>query len=271
MTKAFLLVIAITLILPNFFNKDISPTPPYNRIENFDPGLAYINTPGKLEKRVDSIAAEKNIPTKSFDYVLIAEGVLKDRFYHGFSHFSLAENWIAAVSGYVAEEGMACKVKQEDILLHANAACSQQSIVLMELLHKKNIYCRKIGFPHHYAIEAMIDKTWYFFDADMEPLITREQRMEKNWRPHPDVLKQYYDTRRFGDLDARFGINMTAVAGAINEDPAPNVKVFHSITGVLSKTLWCLPLLMLFRRRFSFSPSFSFGTKRKSTPVSLAA
>lgn len=271
MLKAVLIVFSVVLFLPNLFNKDINPRPPYNKIENFDPALAYINSVNKLEQHIDSIAAAQHIKTGSYDYVLLAESVTKDRFYHGFSHFTLNENWIAAVSGRMFEEGLACKVKQEDIICNSNAACSQQSIILMGLLRNKKITYRKVGFPHHYALEVLIDNMWYFFDADMEPKITKEQRMESSWKLQPDALKQYYDPRRYSDLDYKFGVGLTATTGTINEIPARNARIFDAVTSVLSKILWCFPLLLLFfRPSFSFSPKVSFRLKRKTTPFSLA-
>ncbi len=271
MRKALFIFIVVALFLPNLFNKDINPRPPFNRIEDFDPRLAYINSVEKLETHIDSIAVSQHIAAGSYDYVLIAETVTKKRFYHGFSHFTLKENWLAAVMGRCCEEGLACKVQPEDIMQHSNAACSQQSIVLMALLRKKNITYRKIGFPHHYAMEVMIDKDWYFFDADMEPLITKAQRMESSWKHQADLLKPYYDTKRYSDLDYKFGVGLTVTTGTINEVPAPRAKIFQAATGILSKILWCLPLLfILFRPSFSFRPLLSFPFVRKNNSPSLA-
>jgi hypothetical protein len=203
---------------------------------------------------------------------LIAENVTKERFYHGFSHFTLDENWIAAVSGRFIEEGLACKVDEKEILKQNNAACSQQSIVMMWLLRKKNISYRYIGFPHHYAMEVFTGNNWYFFDADMEPAITKEQRMEGSWNLQSDILKKYYNTKRFNDLDYKFGMGLTASTGPVNEIPARKARIFQSATGWLSKILWCFPLILaFFSPSFSFSPSISFSLKRKPAPVPLTA
>ena len=271
MRMAFFVIIIVALFLPNLFNKDINPTPAYNGIEDFDPSLAYINSIEKLEKHIDSTALSQHIAAGSFDYALLAEAITKKRFYHGFSHFTLKENWVAAVAGRFIKEDLACKVKPEDIIQNSNAACSQQSIVLMALLRKKNIDCRKVGFPHHYAIEAMIDKNWYFFDADMEPLMTREQRMESNWKLQSDLLKPYYHTKKYSKLNYGFGFGQTATTGITNEDPAPRARAFQAFTNILSKILWCLPLLfILLRPSFSFRPLFRLPSIRKNNTPSLA-
>lgn len=271
MRMAFFITVVAALFLPNLINKDINPRPPLNHLEDFDESLSSITTIEKLENYIDSIALAQNLTTGSFEYVLLAESITRKRFYHGFSHFTLQENWIAAISGRLLEEGLACKVKPDDILQHSNAACSQQSIVLMALLRNKSIPYHKIGFPHHFAMEAMIDNKWYFLDPDMEPHITKEQRMESNWKLKPDVLKPYYDSRRYSDLDYVLGVGLTATTGAINEIPATRVMIFHAVTGVLSKILWCLPLLFVLLSPYcSFRPLPRLYFLRKKNIPSLA-
>ncbi|MFT3682508.1 MAG: hypothetical protein QM791_19790 [Ferruginibacter sp.] len=270
MMKAFLIVTSLVLLLPNFFRKDIIPFPAYNHLEDFDPSLSGIKSLDQLEEYVDKRAAANNITPGSFEYVELTESVVKQRFYHGFSHFSLNENWVAALGGRF-DEGLACKVKPEDILQHSNAACSQQSIVMMALLRKKHIDYRKVGFPHHYAMEVMIGKNWFFFDPDMEPTISKDQRMETSWLLQGDSLKQYYNAAVHKDLDYQFGVGIKATTGTVNEIPAANIKIFHSLTAIASKLFWMLPLILLyFRPAVSFSPSFSLRIKRKQPKFSLA-
>lgn len=269
--KAFLIILSVALVLPNLINKDINPVLNFDSKEKFNPSLGYINSPEKLEKHIDSIASKKNIDIGSYDYVMIVEDVIKQRFYHGFSHFSISENWIAALSGKFVDEGLACKVKPEDILEHEYAACSQQSIVMMALLYKKNISYRKIGFPHHYAMEIMADGEWFFSDPNMEPAMKKQQRMESAWNHKGDALKKYYDKKRHKNLDYQFGTGQEAFVGPVNEVPARNVKSFHTATFILSKILWIFPLLLLyFKPSVSFSPSISFSIKRKHPKFSFA-
>lgn len=272
MQKVVLVVLVILLLLPSLFNKDINTRPPYDKKEKFNPQLAHLNTIGKLESYTDSIADNRNISTNSYEYAELLESVVEERFYHGFSHFSLSENWIAALCGNIFEEGLACKVQPDDIMQSSNAACSQQSIVMMAVLRNKNIAYRKIGFPHHYALEILDKGNWYFIDADMEPSITKAERMESSWNHQNDLLKKHYDPNRFSDLDYKFGSNLTAINGPINEIPARNARIFHTASSVLSKILWCLPLLLLlFKSQFSFSRLFtSYNRRRKPVPVSLA-
>ena len=271
MFKTLLLLSSLVLLLPNFFNKDIIASLPYDGKENFDPNLSYLNSINKLSGYIDSIATEKKTPSNSFEYVQIVVTAIRYRFFHGFSHFAMNENWIAALSGKYIEIGLGCKVQPEDIMQHSNAACSQQALVMMAVLRNKNITYRNIGFPHHYAIEVLIDNTWFFFDTNMEPIIPKEQRMASYWKYQPDRLKQFYDHSRFMDLDYKFGIGLTATRGKINELPALNARIFHSCTWLLSKIAWCFPLLLLlYRPAFSFKAPFSIRLAKKNAPPSLA-
>lgn len=260
MAKTLLVVFSIMLFLPNLFNIDIFSPANYNNREKFDPQLLYINTIEKLEKHIDSIALKKNMPSNSFDYVKTITEAIKYRFYHGFSHLPLNENWIAALTGKLIKEDHACKVQPEAIMKDSYAACSQQEIVMMATLRKKNIPYRAVLFPHHYAIEAFVENKWFYFDPNMEPEIAKDRRMETSWNHHSDTLKQYYDTTLFKDLNYIFGVGLTAINGPVNEIPAPHARLFQATTGILSKTLWCIPLLLLF-----FRPAISFRFARKET------
>ena len=273
MRKTLLLVLALLLCLPFFFKKDVNPFPAYDKKEKFDPRLSFLNSVQKLETYTDSIAATNQIAAGSFEYAELLEAVLEQRFYHGFSHFAPAENWIAALSGKFLKEDYACKVQPDKIMQQPNAACSQQALVMMAVLRNKGMAYRSIGFPHHYAMEVLINKEWYFFDANMEPGISKQQRMFSSWKHQNDQLKQYYDSNRFTDLDFKFGKGLTATVGVINEVPGKRISLFHSITGVLSTLAWCLPLLLLFYcPRFKASlPFVSFAVQANRPRLSFSA
>jgi hypothetical protein len=246
MQKILLSISALLLLLPNLFTSDINPLLQYNGKEKFDTSLSHISSISLLEKYTDSIANTKQIEQGSYEYTTLLEAVIAARFYHGFSHFSPSQNWIAAFAGTFIKEDYACIVQPEKMMQFPNAACSQQSMVMMAVLRNKNISYRSLGFPHHYAMEILVNKEWYFFDANMEPIISKEQRSLTNWQHQSDNLKQYYDKNRYGDLGYAFGDGLTATVGAINDTPAKNARAFHIVTGVLSKIAWLFPLLFIF-------------------------
>ena len=270
MQKILLASFAVLLFLPNLFNKDINPVLAYDKKEKFDSRLSYINSITKLEAHTDSIAVQKNITPGNYEYVELLENVLENRFYHGFSHFALSENWIAAIAGKFIKEDYACKVQPEEILQHCNAACSQQAIVMMAVLRNKKISYRSLGFPHHYAMGVLLKNDWYFFDANMEPEISRENRRLTNWKHHNDYLKKYYDTNRFNDLDYKFGNSLLAIVGVTNEVPARNARLFDAVTGLLSKICWIFPLFLMFYRPKPMRLPFSFRIPKKKPSFSLS-
>lgn len=245
--RILLTILSAALLVPNFLNRDINHNMLYDGREQYNPQLARLNSVGKVEAYTDSLAQLKQIPTRSFEYLQLLESVIKDRFYQGFSHFTLSENWIAAIGGSMIDEGLACKVNPSEILQHGNAACSQQSLVMMAVLRRKNIDYRKIGFPHHYALEARCGIDWFFLDADMEPVLTCTERNARYWQYHNDELKRFYDENRFTDLDYKLGVGLTAERGILNEVPARKVAAFHLFTAFLSKVLWLVPLVLMVR------------------------
>src|SRR5206468_12316967 len=60
-----------------------------------------------------------------------------------------------------------------DILKYPYAACSQQSIVFMEILKRKGFNTREVGFQGktsgHFCFEVDYNGGWHFYDPDMEP------------------------------------------------------------------------------------------------------
>ncbi len=247
--KTLLITLAVLFAVPNFINKDINEQLPYDQKERYFPNLIAVNSIDKLEKYVDKAAAMKQIAIGSHEYTALLAYVISCRFYHGFSHWKLNENWIAAVGQKVTGIGLACKVRPDDIMKHPFAACSQQALVMMEVLRRKHINYRKVGFPHHYALEVQMEGKWYFFDPNMEPRITFNQRLHENWKGSNDNLKKYYDSEHHKNLDYQFGKGQMAETGTVNEIPAQRAGFFQGFTFILSKCLWCFPLLLAFAKR----------------------
>ncbi len=258
--KLLLIALSALLLLPNFFNIHLEERPQYDHKELFNPGLAYINSTEKLIEIADSTAKQKNISQNSLAYAIMVSQILRNRFYHGFSRYPLNENWIAATGEYFLGYGLASIVKPDDILKYSFGGCSQQSIVLIEVMKRKNISYRYVGFPHHYATELKFNNNWYFFDPNMEPNIPDSERLESKWNCCADSLKKYYDTTRFKDLNWKFGKNLTVVFGNVNATPAPHARLFQTTTGYLSKTLWLFPLVIIFYHRKKISNRAKYFT-----------
>jgi len=245
-----LILLSLVLLAPNFIDKDINEVLPYDQKEQFDPALSSIKSTDMLERHIDSVIAAQHLRKDMVEYTVAIASAIRYRFYHGFSHFTLKENWIAAIGEKLIGYGLASKVKPGDIMNHPYAACSQQAMVMMEILRRKGLPYRSVGFPHHFALEVLINGKWYYFDTNMEPKISNEQRLESYWADQTDSLKQFYDTARFRDLDWKFGKGIKVTHGSINQRFARNARIFQDVTGVASKIIWIFPLLLvLYRRR----------------------
>jgi len=247
--KLILITAGILLLLPNFINIQLGSNPSYDNKEQFNPHLSYINSTQKLIEVADSVAKQKSISQGSLQYAVMLTGILRERFYHGFSRYPVNENWIAVAAEYLFGYGLAYIVKPDDILKYNFGGCSQQSIVLMEVMKRKNISYRSVGFPHHYSTELKLNNNWYYFDPNMEPNIPDSERIASKWTCCADNLKKYYDTSRFPDLDWKFGNGHTVKLGKVDAPPAPNAFLFQSATGYISKSLWIFPLFLAFYPR----------------------
>ena len=245
--KLLLIAISVLLLAPNFIHVQIATTPAYDHIEKFDSSLGYINSVFKLTQVADSLATSRNVLPRSLEYATIVSTLIRSRFYHGFSQYRVAENWIAAVGESIFGYGLASIVKPDEILQYAYGGCSQQTIILMEVMKNKMVPYRSVGFLHHYASELFLQGNWYFFDPDMEPAISDSQRLDKKWNGCADSLKSYYDRSHYKDLDWKFGRGQKVLLGQVNSRTAPNARLFQSITNYLSKSLWILPLMVVLK------------------------
>ncbi len=249
MIKTILIFFTVLFIAPNFIDKNINQDFQYDREELFSPELYYINSIQKLEQHTDSLANIQHIAQRSAEYLMLLEKIISKRFYHGFSQFTLKENWLAATGEVLFGRGLACKVLPEEIIQHPFAACSQQVIVMMTVARRKNIDYRSIGFPHHYALELKANNSWYFFDPNLEPVMSKEQRSSINWQTMTGSLKQYYKPTIQSGFGYMFG-SVSPVFGKTNADPAPNAALFQKATIWLSRLFWSFPLLILALRNY---------------------
>ncbi|MEP6616467.1 MAG: hypothetical protein ABJA57_07800 [Ginsengibacter sp.] len=241
----FLVSLSLVLLSFNFLRVNLETRPKYDKREFFDPSLGDLNSIEKLSFYLDSIASKNNINPQSVQYAVLTEKIIKNRFYHGFSHYDLKQNWVAAFSEKLVGYGLSSIVLPDDIIQHPYAACSQQALVMTAVLKRKGFSYRSVGFPHHYAMEFLIDKKWYYFDPDMEPVIPDSCRLEMKWGCLSENLKKYYDTGRFHQLDWQFG-SLPVKLGKINAQQAPNAGIFQSVTFYLSRILWLFPIMIVF-------------------------
>ena len=198
--------------------------------EEFDP--SYVERFQHIDDIIahtDSIYSVENRHTLAYSEEIVK--VLRKRFYHGYSHYSFADNWIAAAAGYLFWDHLSALVIPSDILKHPNAACSQQAIVFMACLKKVGVPYRSVLFSGHYALEAKIGDKWFFFDSNIEPELSGNRTSIDNLLKTNKVFDVYKSKRQPEEI--RAFINNIQY-GKINAAPAPNAAFFHKGTYALS-------------------------------------
>lgn len=221
--------------------------PVYNFQEEFDPGFQRFNSMDKLVAYCDSLYMEKaysgaNTHYES-EYPELVSSVIKKRFYHGYSVYGFNDNYVAMMLEQVSITGLSAIVIPDDILNYPYAACSQQSIVMMEILKRKGFTTRKVGFKGkkygHFSFEAYYNGAWHYYDPNMEPDNTVLAAYNKPGiaflASHPDLLLKAYKQfpkEKVMDLFPNYSY------GVPNTFAAPQAIIFHKVTKFLSYTIW---------------------------------
>lgn len=241
--KYWLLLISAILFVPNLSSRHLIflPDKPL-RHERFDEDLANkIQNTTQLVAYIDSVAAVKGIRQNTNLYAYLILETIENRFFHSYSHYSLDENWIAALGGRYVWYDLSAIVAPDDILKYPMAACSQQSIVLMSFFRAKNIPFHKVGFEGHYAVAAKFNKQWIFFDANLEPQ-TNQNMQRLDYLMQANHMAVYYKNVLTSNQIATFFKH--TVNGEVNAAPASRITIFHKVTWFLSHWLWVLPMCL---------------------------
>lgn len=234
------ITLAVLLLLPLFWDRHLQQLSKQGyEWEAFDSSLQRLRTIDQLLAHLD----QHPEPATSLSKMNQLAGLVRRRFYHGYSHYSLQENWLAAFSGLLWND-LSAIVKPDDILKYPMAACSQQAIVLMECSRRLGLTYRPVKLGHHYTTSVRIDGSWYYFDPNVEPLY--QQRLELSTDAPEQNLERLTELYR-SRFDSAFVQRTITLAdlGPENAMVAKNARLFHSITFWLSRTLWLLPLLVL--------------------------
>jgi hypothetical protein len=250
-------LIVLALAVPNFLPFAFYEAPQRTNLqERFEPSLvAQITSVDDLLAYADREASKSQVAVKpSLEYADLLCALIQSRFYHGYSHYKLSENWMAALCGKWIWSDLSAIVWPDDILKYPYAACSQQAIVLIECFKRRGIPTRVVGFAHHFALEGKFGTEWIYFDPNMEPDFSKVGRHS---------IDQLVKTGEVADAHHAFvsangwsrqqgkAFFTPIFLGQENAIPAPRARVFHLVTGVLSRFLWLLVLLagVFLRRR----------------------
>jgi hypothetical protein len=233
--------------------------PQFTSKEDFDPSLLRLNSVEKITAYCDSLYQEKAFAGGDVNfqeiYPQVVSAVVRSRFYHGYSVYGLNNNFIAKAISYVSIKGLSAIVIPDDILKYPYAACSQQSIVFMNILQQKGFLTRKVGLKGatygHFCFEVYYEGNWHFYDPDMEPSATILAAYNRPGveflERHPDILlKAYhqYPAEKVMDIFSHYSY------GAVNTFAAPKAIIFQKLAKFFSYTIWIFFLLaFIFTRK----------------------
>ena len=221
------------------------PRPVAPQGEMFDPGLAEIDTLDKAEVWIRN-SIETPDPSDAETADAIAR-FMRLRFFHDVAYFSLSDNWLAWLAGFVRSE-LATPVRPDDLLKYRRGICSQQALVFQALLDRFGLDYATIGFdaPPHMLVGAKIDGVWALYDSDKEP---RRNRVI----PYSEVLKGEVLVELYGGKPGtpKYGFNndvglqwrQAVREGKVeikdfNTYPAARGAAFHALTEVFSRFGW---------------------------------
>lgn len=219
--------------------------------EEYDPFLAKrLQSVTQILSYTDSLNSFK--PRNNLQYCELLENVFRKRFYHGYSNYTYANNWLAAIAGKLVWNDLSAIVIPDHILKHPMAACSQQSIVLMECFKKIGIDYRKVGFTGHYALEGRINNKWFFFDPNREPEFINKRKSVSDLLLRNELASSY---DHFPDSSNAKLLSPTY--GSVNEVLTPNAAFFHKSTYVLSNLFVAIGVI------FTLFPFINKTVKKK--------
>ncbi|MEI9806544.1 MAG: hypothetical protein WDO16_00970 [Bacteroidota bacterium] len=261
----YLTIVEVTNSRSAFQRLDHEPAV-YNGKEEFDPSLSRLNSVDRVEEYCDSIFNynKEHSPNKNFsfenEYPLIVSEVIRRRFFHGYCSYGYSDNHMALLlEPLISDKWISAIVIPDDILNYPNAACSQQSIVTMELLKRKGYNTRMVGFDGgqkfggHFCFEAFYNNSWHFFDTDQEPdanvLAAYDRPSIEFLVKNENILTAAYNQ---WDKERLLGMFRNYFYGKVNKFEAPNALIYQRVTKFLSYTLWVflLAAFLVVRRRY---------------------
>lgn len=243
-----LLVLFILSVIPIIYEIGVAAIGKTDRNELFDSDLVRLNSVDKMINYTDSLYELKEL--NYFDtliYVDLASEVTKKRFYFGLTTYNFSDNWIAYVCGKLIWPHFLAIVEPNDILKHPKGLCSQQTIVFMELMRRKGIGVRSVGFgkktgPGHFLCEVQYNQSWHLYDVTIEPLLhdpMQENKSANYYLNNIDSFYKAYDGRISRELFNQY-IEQVEF-GQSNSFPAKNMRLFHQLTHF---AVYALPIFL---------------------------
>jgi hypothetical protein len=223
---------------------------PDHLTEAYDPSL-YLQT-RTLQSLINYIDQTYHGQRNTFAFANYIGTTVSRRFYHGYSYYSMNDNWIAALAGQLVWKDLSAIVVPDDIMKQPLAACSQQSIILMLCARHFGFDVRKVGYDHHFATEVKVGNRWHYIDPNLEiiPDTASVDELIRN-----QSLYTLYQAKLGNDTKTVLAHPFTS---ATNEKVASKAMFFQEITSWLSEYFFCF---LFFIQALLF---FSYLNKEKN-------
>jgi hypothetical protein len=269
--RFFLISVAVIglIIIPNFFGYPPASAAEHAKItkhltEAFDPGFAKkITTMDALVRYIDTSYKEKRNTEAFLNYI---SAVVSSRFYHGYTYYTMSDNWVAALAGKLIWKDLSAIVIPDDILRHYRAACSQQEIIMVECVKHFGMDYRQIFFDHHFAAEVKIGGKWHYVDVNQE--IKAGDKSLEDLINNGTLYSLYRNKIPANEIQTMLGHPRY---GKINSQSAPKAELFQEVTGWISRfffpALLCVQLFLLYWYKTKYKKLLVPG---KMTPASIA-
>ena len=194
------------------------------------------------------------------------DGIIEDCSGERTARHTIRSNYILWFLGKFVDREMGVLKSSDKILnysYYSSYRCSQQSIVLLQILSDLGFQVRWLELTGHVAIEVLVDGSWAYLDPhhNISPYVTDgipgslNQLLNINSKDNTPLINKYYRGFAYGGTGKTRGLPLEPIR-PILFSTRDNVIVPHfrkdvlryrySRLEILADILkWCLPLLLL--------------------------
>lgn len=248
MTKLLLRILYVTfLVIVLAFTSRANSIPSLKKWgyawEEFDSTLFYrLQSVDDLLSYADSALGTEARQTHAYSELLAV--IIQKRFFHGYSYYSVTNNWMAWLAGVTIWDHLHAIVLPDDILKFPNAACSQQAIVLKECFKEVGIEYREVDLAGHFVLEGTVEGQWLLFDTNLEPHFPKGRKSLNELIQTGELVAAYEHVLSADAINKMFA---RPIFQRPNAPIAPMGTLFQQITGIISVILpLALPISLVF-------------------------
>lgn len=220
--------------------------------EAFDPDLYAIQTIEAAHQYLETKAVQTGINTQqNAAFVAKVDAFVKQRFFHAYATYAAQDHYLIAWLGENIWSHLHGVIEPDDILKSDKAMCSQQTIVLMDLLKRQGYWVRKVGFQGHFACEVYYDGAWHFHDTDLEAdfshLSTIPSVAQLVQNPEMAILaySKSISAGRITPATLTEYLQQPIEIGATNLFPAPRLLLLHLLLKWIEQYGWVVSLAVV--------------------------